>query len=375
MQPASRLTPCQRLQQAWLEYHAVTTLEDQNQKQNEMINLLKEEILGFSRSDADFLKELSKAVRQSPNIDQNLITRIVELADRLTEPSLELPTEIMMQGLSFVPPLRRNGLNRSCKMWAEEATKMRPSLVNEPNDLIPLDRLLLLLVHCCGSVEHLDVSQLLTETDRKKLSYAQLEKMVRLCPNLKSLTLLEMDQILGKQLCSIVHLAPHLIHLNVAGCVGVVEDNLHELRASRPRLAIGFIPYVQKDYLSDLLRNGVRLRDYFALDNELKTYITRNLEAIGVLARSGFPFELFCRISWQKRELFLAISDSMHRFKTLPGFSFQALAELSPNEITLIYGHLHVMTDICHAGFNFIKFCGAPLETKQMLLKRRSLNT
>ncbi|MCE5318697.1 MAG: hypothetical protein LLG04_15200, partial [Parachlamydia sp.] len=293
MQPSSRLTPCQRLQQAWLEYHAATTPEDQNQKQTEMFKLLKEEILGFSRSDADVLKELSKAVRQNPHVHQNLMARIAELADRLTGPSLELPAELMMQALSFVTPLRRNGLNRSNKMWAEEAKKMRPSFVNEPHETIPLERLLLLLTHCGGSVEHLDFSRLLTEADRKKLSCAQLEKMVRLCPRLKSLTLLEIDQILGKQLCNIVHLAPHLIQLDVAGCIGVVEDNLHELRASRPGLAIGFIPYVQKDYLLELLRNGVRLRAYFALDNELRTYITRNLEAIGVLAKSGFPFELF----------------------------------------------------------------------------------
>ncbi|MCE5318805.1 MAG: hypothetical protein LLG04_15765, partial [Parachlamydia sp.] len=79
-----------------------------------------------------------------------------------------------------------------------------------------------------------------------------------------------------------------------------------------------------------------------------------------------------CQISWPKRELFLAICECMDRFITIRGFSFPALAELSPNEITLIYNYLDVITKLSHAGLNFIEFCRTPLETKQMLLKMKT---
>ncbi|MCE5318698.1 MAG: hypothetical protein LLG04_15205 [Parachlamydia sp.] len=371
MQPAPSLTPCQKLQQAWLEYN-VATLEDKNQKQNEMIKLLKEEILGFSGRDVAALQELANEVSNNPQLDPTLVTKITELAEMLTDFSLgNLPNEFMVDALSFISPLRSNGMNRSCKMWAEEAARNRPRVVNDPNEPIPLDRLLLLLAQCGDSVEHLDFSRLLTEVDRKKLDAAQLENMVRFCPNLQSLTLLQIDNVQGQQLCHIVNLAPGLTHLNVVGCLGMMDrDTLQGVRESCPQLAIGFVPYQDKYPLLELLHNGVRLRNYFALDKEKKAFITSNLQALGTLSRYGFPFELFCQISQKKRELLVAKSEYIHRLNEIAGFNFEAFAKLSTEEMVLIFDHLYEVSHLSYAGLKFLHFCEVSLKTKQMLVEK-----
>lgn len=370
MQPPAPPTPYQRLLSAWTDYNTATSTEKQIQHQMEMVQILKNEKLGFHTSDADALQLLAKEVSEKFNTESKLVKRIAKLASRLREFSwVNLPDELMLHALQFVPPQHRNGWNRSCRTWAGEAARDRSRFVNEPNAPIPLDRLPLLLAQCGQTVTHLDFSRLLTQADRKRLDGAQLEQMVRACPNLQSLTLLEVNQVRAAQMGHIVTLVPRLTHLNVVCCIGMMHlESLQEIRESHPQLAIGFIPYGDQLHVQALLDNGVRLRHYFAIDPEIRIYMTRKLKKIGELSRWGFPFEFLCQLPQDKRAFFVKNSKRIDRLFAIKGF-FHELASRSLDEIALIMDKHDAIATLTYAGLNFIHFCQTTFKTKQMLLE------
>ncbi|MCE5318568.1 MAG: hypothetical protein LLG04_14550, partial [Parachlamydia sp.] len=227
MQLSHSLTPCQKLQQAWTEFNAASSPETRVQKQIEMIALLKDSILGFSSDDADNLRKIAETMKLNSQVDPELSESVAELANRLARLSLgSLPNEMMAQALSLVPPMNRFGIHCCNQMWGAESRNPRylAALVNRPDHPMPLDRLPRLLAKCSSSVLHMDCSRLLTHDDRQKMTGDQLAALVRLCPNLQSLTLYEVDAISAEQLIGIVNLTPALKRLNIAGCLKMADQ-------------------------------------------------------------------------------------------------------------------------------------------------------
>lgn len=72
MQSATHLTPCIRLQETWKDFSAAITPEGRQNKQREMIQLLKDEILAFDGNDAQTVTDLAAVITQHPNVSEEL---------------------------------------------------------------------------------------------------------------------------------------------------------------------------------------------------------------------------------------------------------------------------------------------------------------
>lgn len=68
-------------------------------------------------------------------------------------------------------------------------------MVHDPKHPIPIHGLSPLLLKCGRYVTHMDFSRLLTVEDRSKLTGSQLTTIVRLCPQLRSLTLSDLPNL------------------------------------------------------------------------------------------------------------------------------------------------------------------------------------
>lgn len=349
MQAATPLTPCQKLRQAWTESNSASTPEVQKQKQLEMIELLREKILGFNSDDAKALRELANEVTRHPQVNAELVARINYLADRLNAPG-ELPNEMWLYALSFISPHCRFGMHCSNSVFGAESKRpaYRSNLVNEPDQPIPLKHLLPLLEKCGDSVKHLDFSRLLTLVDRQTLTSEQLERIVRLCPNLQSLTLYEVDRLKGEELQNIVRLAPRLTHLNVVCCftLGYFTNSLVALQASDPLLNVGFIPSDDKFVVLDILERGIVLRHYMSLDAQAGVMNAYQLRAMRNLLMAGMDFEAFGSL---KREQRARVLDKSKLMAALRGESLNTLLKLSDDELTYFSQHregLHSMSSL-----------------------------
>ncbi|MCE5317423.1 MAG: hypothetical protein LLG04_08720, partial [Parachlamydia sp.] len=88
------------------------------------------------------------------------------------------------------------------------------------------------------------------------------------------------------------------------------------------------------------------------------------------LLLNGFPFDLFCQISDEKRALFASNSLQIGGLRNCRGFNYEVLAQLSTQEIAQVVdpGNAWKLGILCVAGLNFAAFCKLPLRTKQLLL-------
>ncbi len=268
---------------------AMADLEKIKGSQDKILEKFQELAAGLSSRDAGALSRYATRVTD-PKLKAKIEIVTKDLAAASSQ--VDLPLELWKRVFQLLPKEDRVKFPFVAKRFAKDSWA---SYVHSPDRTrqLPPDYLPKLLTFCGDLVTHLDFSMLKFEGD--------LQPLLKLCPRLQGVTFYKRSDLTLQDLMSLLEQMPTLKTVNVVACQKLDEEA--SLSPLPSKYKVGFVATQQERQFEKLLAAGMRLKDFFALD-ESREKVLASVDIICGLLKAGMDFEQFARLPYDQRERF-----------------------------------------------------------------------